>query len=246
MENDPDADDAGKGRGTRGQRVWAVLLVLDAFFVVIFGGALAAKVYEHWQSPASARTPPRAAKQAPPVLPPAPRAEKLEPAELAKPVTETARTTPPPEAPAKAPAPAKAASPAPAAESVKLPKPSLIQEAPKRREAPKPQETAKKAQAPEAPAPAPKKDAQDRAKAVSVDFQLKAPGAKSVELAGAFLVRGGGKKSMIKHADGVWTLTVYLTPNTYRYYFLVDGKKKLDPENPKSSRGACLVTVSAP
>ena len=32
-----------------GQKLWGLLLVVDSFFVVIFGGALAAKVYEHWQ-----------------------------------------------------------------------------------------------------------------------------------------------------------------------------------------------------
>lgn len=73
-------------------------------------------------------------------------------------------------------------------------------------------------------------------------FRLKAPGAKSVELVGAFIVRGG-KKRMVEHSDELWTLTLYLTPNTYRYHFLVNGKKKLDPENPNGARGASILTV---
>jgi enterochelin esterase family protein len=67
-----------------------------------------------------------------------------------------------------------------------------------------------------------------------VEFKLKAPSAKKVQLVGAFIVRGG-RKEMARGEGGVWTLTLYLTPNTYRYHFTVDGKRLSDPENPASS-----------
>ena len=74
-------------------------------------------------------------------------------------------------------------------------------------------------------------------------FELKSPGAKSVELAGAFIVRGG-KKPMSAQPDGTWTVTVYLTPNTYRYWFLVNGKKTLAPANANTDRGASVISVA--
>ena len=32
-------------------RLWAFLLILDSVFVIVFGGAVAAKVYQHWKAP---------------------------------------------------------------------------------------------------------------------------------------------------------------------------------------------------
>lgn len=196
----------------RSQKLWAVLLVLDSFFVIIFGGALAAKIYQHWQAPAAPlpaphrRPRPPKAAEAPKPQPPAPpaAAEPPKPAE--------------PTAPAKHKNPEVASSIAP-------PKPSLIQEAP-RRETAQPQEIG-------------------AVKAVPVEFRLQAPDAKEVEIGGAFLVRGGGKKRMVKTGDGLWKVTLYLTPNTYRYYFLVDGKKTLDPQNQVVDRNASVLAVTS-
>ena len=57
-------------------------------------------------------------------------------------------------------------------------------------------------------------------------------------------MRGGGRKDMVHQSDGVWTLTLYLNPDTFRYHFIVDGKKALDPDNPKVERGASVLTIS--
>ena len=174
---------------SRAQKIWAVLLVLDSFFVIIFGGALAAKLYQHWQTQPLAGAP-------------APRARRHEP----------------PKAPAKE-------VPAPQPLAPKPVEPSLKQEA---------------AAAPPAPAQAP--GAPLKAKAAPVKFHIKAAKAKRVQLVGAFIVHGG-KKDMDEDSDGVWGLTLYLTPNTYRYYFFVDGRKTPDPENSAADRGYSVMTV---
>jgi hypothetical protein len=36
---------------------------------------------------------------------------------------------------------------------------------------------------------------------------------------------------------------LYLNHGQYRYFFAVDKKKTLDPENPRSDRGASLLAV---
>lgn len=227
----------------RGQRLWAVLLVLDSFFVIFFGGALAAKFYQHLLSPSVAAPGTRAGKKKAPagnVNPEAGRDSALPRADAPK----------PPEAPKPEPVIAKS-DPAPKpAESMHPPKPSLLNEAPKRAAA-VPQSGTPSASspagnvAPEA-GRAGAADAAPKPKAVPVDFEFSGAGAKSVELAGAFLVRGGGRKAMIERKDGRWTLTLYLVPNTYRYHFLVDGKKTLDPANQNTDRGLSVVVVPAP
>lgn len=205
--------------GSRGQRVWAVLLVLDSFFVIIFGGALAAKLYQHWQAPQVVVLPPRPAarSQAKPAPAQAP-APKLAPAPATISLAKTA-------APAK-----RRGGP--------TPNPSLLQDAPRHQDA-QPQGTAAASRAAQAPAAAGAK-----VKAQPVEFHYKGKGHR-VDLAGAFIVHGSGRKAMVQR-DGAWTLTVYLTPNTYRYWFLVDGKKVLDPENATQSRGASVVSVAPP
>ncbi|MBI5631160.1 MAG: hypothetical protein HY921_09790 [Elusimicrobia bacterium] len=212
-----------EGDSSRNQKLWAVLLVLDAFLVIIFGGALAAKLYQHWQSP--------------PQLPPPP--------------VQVHRAKPAPPAPklAEEPAPpaAKPAEPTQAAPAKPANNPAFVQEAPKPREAPKLQEAAKAttpagavAPIPAAALAAPQPSAKVKAKAVK--FQIKAPGAKNVELWGGFI--RGGRKAMTQESDGMWTLTLYLTPATYRYLYLVDGIKTLDPENARTERNASAVTVA--
>jgi hypothetical protein len=207
--------------GSRGVRIWGVLLVLDFFFVIVFGGALAAKIYQHLAAPAAPVAPPR----------------------RVKPAAKTAENPKPVETPKTPPAPKKTEPIAPVAKNgLPPPKPSLLNEAPKREPAKPHDASAQKAAAPNA---APPSDAADGAKvkAVAVNFQISAPGAKKVELAGAFIVRGNGMKEMKEKDDGQWSLTLYLTPNTYRYHFLVDGKKTLDPQNSKTDRGASVISV---
>ncbi|MCX5794156.1 MAG: hypothetical protein NTY77_01500 [Elusimicrobia bacterium] len=206
---------AGAAPGSRARpKLWGVLLLVDFILVSVFGGAVAAKLYQHLYSPVSAA--PAAPRRPAKTLPqPAPAAKAAEP---------------PPAAPAKAPAPApatanpKPAKPAPAAEPVKA------------REKPQPEANVKAAQ----PAAAPG----DNRHSVPVEFKLKAPRARSVQLAGAFIVRGG-RREMVHQDDGVWALTLYLLPGTnYRYWFWVNGKKRtLDPENSQVERGASVLVL---
>lgn len=233
-EDQASSEEAPAGGGsTRGQKLWAVLLVLDSFFVIVFGGTLAAKVYQHWQAPLATAvvTTRRTVKQ--PEPPKAP-----EPAKAPE-----AAPTPPPEAkapePPKAPPPAKAAP----AKSVVPSRPSLLQEPPKAHQPPAPQKPSHEAPAKTPPAPpAAQPSADGKKKAAAVDFQFSAPGAKRVQLIGAFIVRGG-RKDMVKSSDGLWTLRLYLTPNTYRYHFVVDGKKKLDPNSAEADSRNSIITV---
>ena len=44
---------------------------------------------------------------------------------------------------------------------------------------------------------------------------------------------------MSRDGDGTWTVTLYLNPGTYRYFFSVDKKKQLDP-NAQTDKGASL------
>lgn len=208
-------------------RLWAFLLVLDSAFVIVFAGTVAAKVYQHWRAPAPVAAAPR------------------RPAPKPAPKPEPAPEEPKPEAAAKpepTPAP-KAEAPKPAPDAPRPPKPSLLAEAPKPRETP--------ALAPAKPAPAPKPDAPApsapidpaaRPKASPVEFKIRSPKAKSVQLVGAFIVRGG-RKEMSRDGEGVWSVTVYLHPGSYRYFFSVDKKKVLDPENPQTDRGASVLSV---
>lgn len=223
-------DEQAPAPAPRGQRLWAVLLVLDSFFVIIFGGALAAKMYQHWQAPA------QPTRRARPVKMPAPK-----PAEPAKSEAPKAEPAKPAEAPKSEAAKAEPAKPAAKAESAKAdaprpPKPSLLHEAPRRQTAGLAGQASKPAPAAAAPA-----GEAPVVKAQPVEFRYKGQ-ARKVEVVGAFIVRGG-RKAMVEAAPGEWTLTLYLTPNTYRYFFAVNGKKVLDPANSKTERGMSLMTV---
>lgn len=83
-----------------------------------------------------------------------------------------------------------------------------------------------------------------KVRARPIEFRFRAPNAKKVQLAGAFLVSSGGKMAMEQKSGKIWSLTIYLKPSeTYRYYFIVDGKKTLDPQNPRSSGGASVIAI---
>jgi len=210
-------------------KLWAFLLVLDSVFVIVFAGALAAKVYQHWKAP---------------VAPLNPVARKRPGKAVEVPVASTA-PVPAPE-PVKAPEPAKPAPVAakPAAEAPRPPKPSMLAEAPKHRETPKPADAGGKSAPVAKPAAAPSAPvaAEGKIKALKTEFKILAPKAKAVELVGAFIVRGG-RKEMARQDDGTWTVTLYLNPGSYRYFFSVDKKKQLDPENPHSEKGASLLAI---
>jgi 1,4-alpha-glucan branching enzyme len=62
------------------------------------------------------------------------------------------------------------------------------------------------------------------------EFRYKAPDATSVELMCEF--NGWKSVAMTKGDNGVWTTKVSLSPGTYAYKFLVNGKDwVLDPDN---------------
>jgi hypothetical protein len=62
------------------------------------------------------------------------------------------------------------------------------------------------------------------------EFRYKAPDAQSVSLMGEFNNWKGA--AMTKESDGVWSLKVTLSPGTYGYKFLINGKDWVfDPEN---------------
>jgi hypothetical protein len=69
------------------------------------------------------------------------------------------------------------------------------------------------------------------ANAVDHEFRYKAPDASSVQLMGEVNFWKG--QSMTKGSDGIWRVTVSLSPGTYAYKFLVNGKDWVfDPDNP--------------
>ncbi len=64
-----------------------------------------------------------------------------------------------------------------------------------------------------------------------------------MQLAGAFIVRGG-RRQMILQDQGVWTVSLRLLPGiNYRYWFVVDGMKTLDPKNAQTERRASVLSL---
>ena len=203
--------------------LWLFLLVLDSVFVAVFGGAVALKVYQYWKAPNAVVSP----------------AARRHPVAAPKPAEQAAVPKPPAPPPAPAPEPSKpAAKPEPkiarAPAAPRPPKPSLINEPPKPRSTPGLASSGASA----SPSPA----AGAPAKALPIVFKLRASGAGAVQLVGACIVHGG-RKDMTRASDGTWTVKLYLNPGQYRYFFSVDKKKTLDPENPNSDRGASLLTL---
>jgi len=70
---------------------------------------------------------------------------------------------------------------------------------------------------------------QPAAGAVDVVFEIKAPGAKEVQVAGAF--NNWDKVLLEKGADGAFRTTLSLAPGKYEYRFVVDGTWMEDPAN---------------
>lgn len=70
------------------------------------------------------------------------------------------------------------------------------------------------------------------AKAKSTRFQLFAPQAKRVSVAGSFNNWDTKKVSAKKDTKGIWTVSVSLKPGRYEYKFFVDGSWVNDPKSP--------------
>ena len=188
-----------------GQKLWGLLLVVDSFFVVIFGGAFAAKIYESWQAPGHE------------FLSPAPKARvhrDTHPAALV-----SSSTVKP-----LAPATISAKSPNQTTPKLNETKPAT----PKTATPPKKQISSRKGHKYQDPQILPSRGL-DKARGVTFHYYEKK--ARRVILVSSFL--RGGKKALKKSRHGPWQITVYLMPGKYRYLFMVDGKKILDPRNPR-------------
>jgi HEAT repeat protein len=114
------------------------------------------------------------------------------------------------------------------------------------REAPRPTAEPAAAAKPTPPKPAPTAAVvvdltEAKAKTPPGRFQLKAPQARSVLLAADFLA--GKRKVMVRSVDGTWSVSLLLAPGSYRYQFIVDGQRTLDPANPAVARGASVLKV---
>ncbi|MBI5201481.1 MAG: hypothetical protein HY925_07855 [Elusimicrobia bacterium] len=214
---------AGAPAKTPSKKVWGVLLVLAAVMVLFFGGAVACLLYMRIATPPLAQVPARpvvkkkgaAAADAPPAQEP----PKAEPPKVEEPKKAEAKAEPKAEpkaeaktAAAKTPEPKAADRPtgSPAVHAAALPKHTA--------------EPITASQKTEKAAPAASTEPK-KVRAIAVEFTHSAPHAKDVQLRGAFLVRTGGKQSMVKDSSGVWKLSLSLLPGSYKYSFVVDGKR---------------------
>jgi 1,4-alpha-glucan branching enzyme len=80
-------------------------------------------------------------------------------------------------------------------------------------------------------------------------FSLHAPQAETVFLAGDFNQWNPEKNRLKKGRSGAWEVTLMLSPRSYEYKFIVDGKWQLDPVNSQTCHNCFgssnnLVTVS--
>ncbi|MBI5240283.1 MAG: hypothetical protein HY926_07400 [Elusimicrobia bacterium] len=62
-----------------------------------------------------------------------------------------------------------------------------------------------------------------------VEFRLRAPKAKAVDLLGDFNGWKAGTLPLSRSGAGTWELMLPLPPGDYRYLFLVDGQPQADP-----------------
>jgi 1,4-alpha-glucan branching enzyme len=68
--------------------------------------------------------------------------------------------------------------------------------------------------------------------AVPVTFELTAPDAAAVSVAGVFNAWDPNANPLAKGADGIFRATVAIAPGSYEYKFVVDGTWMEDPANP--------------
>ena len=76
-----------------------------------------------------------------------------------------------------------------------------------------------------------------------VTFRLTAPKATEVSLTGEFMK---GSKSLVKDAQGVWSVTIGpVEPEIYYYNFTIDGVRTIDPGNANLKTGSTPSTTSS-
>lgn len=71
----------------------------------------------------------------------------------------------------------------------------------------------------------------DKKNKITIVFNLKKPGAETVKLVGDFNNWDTKGINLIKK-DGYWKTELKVKEGSYRYFFVVDGKVVLDPDNP--------------
>jgi hypothetical protein len=77
-----------------------------------------------------------------------------------------------------------------------------------------------------------------RPESTFVRFELYAPDARSVSLAGSFNRWNAGATPLVRVRSGLWTATVALPPGTSQYGFIVDGQRWIpDPAAPSVDDG---------
>jgi len=77
--------------------------------------------------------------------------------------------------------------------------------------------------------------ARAKAKKRRMMFSLEAPNAKEVMVVGDFNRWNVKTHPMKKDNGGVWKKALMVSPGTYEYKFLVDGRWKNDPKNDQTS-----------
>ena len=75
----------------------------------------------------------------------------------------------------------------------------------------------------------PKKTAKIDRRETATEFSFQAHQAQSVFLAGSFNQWNPSSHPLKRDEDGVWKITLPLTPGRYEYRFMTDGKWENDP-----------------
>jgi 1,4-alpha-glucan branching enzyme len=93
------------------------------------------------------------------------------------------------------------------------------------------------------------KTATSRKTASSIEFEVHAPEAGEVFLAGDFNDWKSEDCRMRRFKDGSWKKKMKLSPGSYQYRFMVDGEWLTDPANPERQRNEfgsenSVITVS--
>ncbi len=82
----------------------------------------------------------------------------------------------------------------------------------------------------------------------TVTFRISAPEASSVSVSGSWMSGGGfgqpaPKKDLVKSDSGIWSYTTEtLSPDLYRYSFMVDGVRTMDPSNAHAIRDVATLS----
>ena len=76
-----------------------------------------------------------------------------------------------------------------------------------------------------------------------VEFKLKAPKARRVDLVGDFNGWRQGTLEMVKKKGGPWDLLLPLPKGRYRYLFVVDGSTVADPSAPAEDQAGRLASL---